>query len=155
MDRLRKLFKREQQYEPLEDGTAESNGDISLQVKRKPGFSYVEYGIFLLLGISMLWAWNMFLAAGPYFQHRFRDNDWIFNNFQAAEISVSTITNLGSMLILTRLQAGASYPKRIVSSLIINMITFALLALSTEAFLGTSPQGYFGFLMVMIFSTSL
>ena len=151
MDRLRKLWHGEQTYEPLDDGSAEADGR-QLSNKRQT-FSYVEYSIFLLLGVSMLWAWNMFLAAGPYFQHRFEGDDWIFNNFQAAEVSVSTVTNLGSMLILTRLQANASYPKRIISSLFINMVTFTLLAVSTSV--GASARGYFGFLMVMIFSTSV
>ncbi|KAF2766578.1 hypothetical protein EJ03DRAFT_175960 [Teratosphaeria nubilosa] len=159
MDRLRKLFKQEPAYQPLEDGMTESNASLPSTAppphQKHPTFSYTEYSIFLLLGVSMLWAWNMFLAAGPYFQHRFRTNDWISNNFQAAEISVSTVTNLGSMLILTRLQKGASYPKRIVSSLVMNMVVFGLLALFTEVFLGVSARGYFGFLMVMIFATSL
>lgn len=151
MDRLKKLFKgEEQQYEPLENSEIEGDGQ---PVRKQPDFRYVEYSIFLLLGISMLWAWNMFLAAGPYFQHRFRGNQWIFDNFQAAEITVSTVTNLGSMLVLTRLQANASYPKRIVSSLVINMVVFALLAASTA--INTSAGVYFGFLMVMMFCTSL
>lgn len=153
MDRLRRLWQGEQAYEPIQnDSTA--GGEQEQDANKKHTFSYVEYSIFVLLGISMLWAWNMFLAAGPYFQHRFRSNQWIFDNFQAAEVSVSTITNLGSMLILTRLQANASYPKRIMSSLFINMTTFALLALSTEVFLDVSAAGYFGFLMIMIFTTS-
>ncbi|KAK4502769.1 hypothetical protein PRZ48_006195 [Zasmidium cellare] len=150
MDRLRKLWRPEQPYEPLEDG--ETEGETSA-VKKKTGFQYVEYGIFLLLGVSMLWAWNMFLAAGPYFQRRFKGNPWIFENFQAAEISVSTVTNLGSMLVLTRMQANASYPKRIVTSLVINMAVFALLSASTA--IRASPEVYFGFLMVMMFLTSL
>lgn len=94
----------------------------------------------------------MFLAAAPYFQHRFRSNDWIFNHFQPAEISVSTVTNLTSMLILTKLQKGASYPKRISSSLIINTIIFAILALSTVV--RVSAGVYFGFLLVAIFCAS-
>ncbi|KAH9819344.1 nucleoside transporter [Teratosphaeria destructans] len=159
MDRLRRLFKQEPAYQPLEDGMTENDSSLPSTAPpsphKRPTFSYIEYSIFLLLGVSMLWAWNMFLAAGPYFQHRFRTNDWISNNFQAAEISVSTITNLGSMLILTRLQKGASYPKRIVTSLVMNMAVFGLLALFTEVFLSISARGYFGFLMVMIFATSL
>jgi len=94
----------------------------------------------------------MFLAAAPYFQHRFRTSDWIFNHFQAAEISVSTVTNLTSMLILTKLQKGASYPKRISSSLLINTVVFAILALSTVV--RTSAGVYFGFLLVAIFFAS-
>ncbi|CAK4032443.1 Nucleoside transporter FUN26 [Lecanosticta acicola] len=151
MERIREFLRREQEYEPIENG---DDGEPSPTATRKPrGFNYVEYGIFLLLGISMLWAWNMFLAAGPYFQRRFHSNSWIYENFQAAEISVSTITNLGSMLILTRLQANASYPKRIVASLLINMVVFSLLAISTAV--QTSAEVYFGFLMVVMFLTSL
>jgi equilibrative nucleoside transporter 1/2/3 len=168
MDRFKRLFQAaddEQAYEPLvnsetlaRDGEEEhesAGGRPSQQGNNSEharGF-YIEYSIFLLLGISMLWAWNMFLAAGPYFQHRFRSNEWIYNNFQAAELSVSTITNLSSMLILTRLQAGANYPKRIVVSLVINLAVFGLLAVSTAV--DTSAGVYFAFLMLMIFATSL
>ncbi|WPH03126.1 nucleoside transporter [Acrodontium crateriforme] len=157
MDRLRKLWQREQDYEPLEASiTSESSeiDDVTL-VPAVKEFSYVEYTIFLLLGVSMLWAWNMFLAAGPYFSHRFRNNDWIMENFQAAEITVSTVTNLGFMLLLTRLQANASYPKRIVASLCISMACFALLAVSTRLFRDVSAGVYFGFLIVMIFLSTL
>lgn len=161
MDRFRKLWQgdaAEADYEPLansetlERDDTSRGGIISKQKKNGRGF-YIEYSIFLLLGISMLWAWNMFLAASPYFQHRFRSNAWIFENFQAAEISVSTITNLGSMLILTRMQSGANYPRRIILSLFINMAVFALLAGSTVVNVGAGV--YFGFLMVMMFGTSL
>jgi equilibrative nucleoside transporter 1/2/3 len=152
MERIRKLWNGEQPYEPIEDGSTEGDGQEPNNSKI-PAFSYINYSIFLLLGVSMLWAWNMFLAAGPYFQHRFEGNDWIFRNFQASEVSVSTITNLTSMLILTRLQANASYPKRIISSLFINMAVFTLLAVSTS--IRASAGEYFGFLMVMMFATSL
>ena len=152
MERIRKLWNGEQPYEPIEDGSIEGDGQEPNNLKI-PAFSYINYSIFLLLGVSMLWAWNMFLAAGPYFQHRFLGSDWIFRNFQAAEVSVSTITNLTSMLILTRLQANASYPKRIIGSLFINMAVFTLLAVSTS--IRASAGAYFGFLMVMMFATSL
>jgi solute carrier family 29 (equilibrative nucleoside transporter), member 1/2/3 len=97
----------------------------------------------------------MFLAAGPYFQHRFESNEPILRNFQSAELSVSTITNLGSMFILTKLQARASYPKRIMASLIINIAIFTLLAMSTRLFLGVSASVYFAFLILVVFGTSL
>jgi equilibrative nucleoside transporter 1/2/3 len=95
---------------------------------------------------------NMFLAAAPYFQKRFGSSQWILNHFQAAEVSVSTITNLGSMIILTKLQKGASYPKRISSSLSINIVIFSILALST--LIRTAAGVYFGFLLVAIFFAS-
>jgi equilibrative nucleoside transporter 1/2/3 len=57
------------------------------------------------------------------------------------------------MLILTRMQAGASYAKRIISSLFINMVIFAMLAASTV--INTGATAYFVFLMIMVFATSL
>ncbi|KIW72891.1 hypothetical protein PV04_01052 [Phialophora macrospora] len=159
------LFRSRQEYQPVrgdvdadaerDDESARDGSETETMVEAP--FSWLEYMIFLLLGIAMLWAWNMFLAAAPYFQKRFSSSQWILNHFQAAEVSVSTITNLGSMIILTKLQKGASYPKRISSSLSINIVVFAILALST--LIRTSAGVYFGFLLVAIlfasFSTGL
>lgn len=97
----------------------------------------------------------MFLAATPYFQKRFESDERLFRNFQSAELSVSTVANLGSMIILTKLQARASYPKRIIASLIINMVVFALLAMSTRLFLGVSAGVYFAFFILVVFVASL
>ncbi|KAK0944770.1 hypothetical protein LTR29_003783 [Friedmanniomyces endolithicus] len=157
MDRLRKLWQTEQLYEPLSDDTADSNDHDHRprSESSKDAFSYINYTIFFLLGMSMLWAWNMFLAAGPYFQMRFRGDAWIFENFQASEISVSTATNLVAVLVLARLQANASYSGRILSSLIINTAVFLVLSLFTKAFLDLSARGYFGILMIAMFSASL
>lgn len=155
MERIRKLWQGEQPYEPIDDTSPDEGPNASSSPTSKPSFSWIDYTIFLLLGVSMLWAWNMFLAAGPYFQNRFQSNAWIFDNFQAAEVSVSTVANLGSMLVLTKMQEGASYPKRIIVSLGINMVVFLLLALSTSVFRGVNAEGYFAFLLVMILGTSL
>ncbi|MCJ1276410.1 hypothetical protein MMC21_004215 [Puttea exsequens] len=121
----------------------------------KQRFSWLEYSIFLLLGISMLWAWNMFLAASPYFQHRFRTSPALLQTFPSALISVSCVTNLVSMLALTHLQARANYPNRIILSLVLNIVAFTLLALSTVLFTSVSPAVYFGFLMAIVFTASL
>jgi solute carrier family 29 (equilibrative nucleoside transporter), member 1/2/3 len=98
---------------------------------------------------------NMFLAAAPYFDGRFSSSKRIRTNFQSAELSVSTTANLGSMILLTKLQANASYPGRIMTALIMNMVTFTLLALSTKFFLGISAGTYFAFLILMVFLGSL
>ncbi|KJX97291.1 hypothetical protein TI39_contig515g00001, partial [Zymoseptoria brevis] len=157
MDRLKKLFagEDEQRYSALHTNDIEGDEEQpSSQLNDKPlPVRHVEYSVFLLLGISMLWAWNMFLAAGPYFQHRFRSNQSIYANFQAAEITISAVTNLGSMLILTRIQRAANYPNRIITSLLINMAVFALLAASTAV--EVSAEVYFVFLMGMIFAAGL
>ncbi|ERF71899.1 hypothetical protein EPUS_01814 [Endocarpon pusillum Z07020] len=156
MDRIRRVFHSEQPYEPIDghrDGTAISeDGAADASEPEENPFSQVEYWTFLLMGVAMLWAWNMFLAAAPYFQYRFSSHQWILAHFQSAEISISTITNLGSMLILTKLQKNASYPYRIASSLCINIICFTLLAVST--LVTTSAELYFGFLMLMVFGAS-
>jgi equilibrative nucleoside transporter 1/2/3 len=97
----------------------------------------------------------MFLAAAPYFQRRFESNENLLRNFQSAELSVSTVGNLGSMIVLTKLQAKASYPKRIIASLGLNIVVFTFLAMSTRLFLGVSAGVYFSFLMIVVFTASL
>ena len=54
MDRIRRLLKPRPIYEPLDDGSGAVQGQDTI---RKQYFSWLEYGIFLLLGVSMLWAW--------------------------------------------------------------------------------------------------
>ncbi|KAF2086526.1 hypothetical protein K490DRAFT_15740, partial [Saccharata proteae CBS 121410] len=118
-------------------------------------FSWLDYSIFLLLGVAMLWAWNMFLAAGPYFQRRFESSPSILRSFQSAELSVSTVVNLVSMLLLAKLQAHASYPKRIMVALVVNIFTFSLLAISTRHFLSASATAYLVFMMITVALASL
>jgi solute carrier family 29 (equilibrative nucleoside transporter), member 1/2/3 len=95
----------------------------------------------------------MFLAAAPYFAHRFRSNTWLLKHFQSAEISVSCFVNLTSMIALSKLQKNASYPRRIIMSLFIYMICFVLLSIST--LFHASAGVYFGFLMAVILFASL
>jgi equilibrative nucleoside transporter 1/2/3 len=56
MDRIRRLFDRKVSYEPIANGTRDSE-DIERRQVIKDDFSWLEYCIFLLLGIAMLWAW--------------------------------------------------------------------------------------------------
>ena len=61
MDRLKDLFRSTPAYEPIGDPQQEDDSDsISEETQREvdgPAFSWVEYSIFLLLGVAMLWAW--------------------------------------------------------------------------------------------------
>ncbi|RKF79259.1 Nucleoside transporter FUN26 [Golovinomyces cichoracearum] len=118
-------------------------------------FSWIDYSIFMLLGVSMLWAWNMFLAAAPYFKSRFAGNKTILMNFQAGITSVSCITGFFSMLILTRMQAKANYPKRILIGLALCLVVFVLLSISTLQFRGVSETLYFIFTLIMVFVAAL
>ncbi|KAF2154808.1 nucleoside transporter family [Myriangium duriaei CBS 260.36] len=155
MDRIRAWFRRkDEEYEPLTT-SADGSPESTAPTVPTPTFSWLEYSIFVLLGVSMLWAWNMFLAAGPYLEQRFRGNDWIARNFQAVELSISNVGNLGVMFVLTKMQRGASYPRRIFMGLVINTLVFGLLAVSTKIFTGISASAYFGFVMAMVFSASV
>lgn len=154
MDRIKKFCRPEQSYEPIAGSTVEEELQRE-DLREAQSFSWTEYLIFLMLGVGMLWAWNMLLAAGPYFQSRFESSPWLLRNFQAAELSVSSITNLGTMLILSKMQTNASYPRRIMIALIMNIVAFTLLAMSTWLFLDIGARGYFAFLIVIVFMTSL
>lgn len=90
----------------------------------------------------------MFLAASPYFASRFLDDPWATENFQSAILSVSTLTNLGSMVALTNMQRSANYPNRIKLALLINTAAFALLTLSTSVFTAVPARWYLAFLLV-------
>ncbi|KAJ4355860.1 uncharacterized protein N0V89_003881 [Didymosphaeria variabile] len=157
MGLIRRLFQSEDDetsYAPLEGGSERPDGERTHDEEQRE-YSRTDYYVFLLLGVAMLWAWNMFLAAAPYFQRRFDSDERLLRNFQSAELAVSTAGSLGSMIVLTKLQANASYPKRIMSSLILNIVVFTLLAISTRAFLGVSAGAYFVFLMLVVFGASL
>lgn len=97
----------------------------------------------------------MFLAATPYFQHRFSASPPILTHFQPAILSVSTIANLASMLLLTFRQRDASYPRRVSLSLLTSVICFSLLAGSAVTFQSVSPAVYFAFLLTMVMVASL
>jgi hypothetical protein len=62
MDRIRNLFKAKQSYEPIHE--YQDNPDISSEDgvedafdSEEKAFSQLEYWIFLLMGVAMLWAW--------------------------------------------------------------------------------------------------
>lgn len=155
MSALARLFRRDSAapaYEAIEGGSETPEGE-RIEHSGNQVFSWVDYSIFVLLGVSMLWAWNMFLAAAPYFQQRFGTSETLLRNFQSAELSVATVGNLGSMIVLTKLQSNASYPKRIMSSLAINVIVFGLLAVSTG--IAATAAGYFVFFLFAVFTASL
>jgi equilibrative nucleoside transporter 1/2/3 len=96
----------------------------------------------------------MFLAAAPYFQLRFQTDDWALQNFQPAILSISTLTNLAAMAVLANKQHSASYPFRINSALYVNVMVFALLTISSTAFLDATPSAYLVFLLTMVALTA-
>ncbi|CAI4211527.1 unnamed protein product [Parascedosporium putredinis] len=149
-----------QEYERLTEDADTSGLEPSEALDHYAGreeevpFSWVEYAIFGLLGMAMLWAWNMFLAAAVYFHKRFEEDKWVADNFQSAILTVSTITNLVVMWILTNMQQKASYPFRINLALLVNTVTFSMLAASTIFMVGASPSVYLVFVLVMVALTA-
>lgn len=95
----------------------------------------------------------MFLAAAPYFQRRFRRNEWILNYFQPAEITVWTSSGFIAVLVLSYIQKNARYTKRILIALLTSLAAFVLLAFST--LFESSAEQYFGFLLTLVLIISL
>ncbi len=56
MERVRRLFRRQASYERLEGGSERPDGE-SIDAAAEERFSWLDYAIFLLLGVAMLWAW--------------------------------------------------------------------------------------------------
>ncbi|KAL2870812.1 nucleoside transmembrane transporter FUN26 [Aspergillus lucknowensis] len=158
MNRARRWLSRSTaDYEPIEGPAAfeDEDGPLTSHTESNTPFSRSVYWVFFILGVSMLWAWNMFLAAAPFFRQRFQPDKWATAHSQSSILTVSTATNLASAFILAKLQESASYPRRIIVSLLLNIIVFTVLALSTIVLKDASVKVYFGFLMVMVFGASL
>jgi equilibrative nucleoside transporter 1/2/3 len=56
MERVKALLRRRSSYEPLEDGSQSRDGERTDQPKSQI-FSWIDYSVFFLLGVAMLWAW--------------------------------------------------------------------------------------------------
>lgn len=76
MDRLRRLLGqpsvRAQEYEPIADdgppdspglGGGDRRGSYDEHTEEAVPFSWLEYSIFALLGVAMLWAWYVVLQS--------------------------------------------------------------------------------------------
>ncbi|KAL4909151.1 hypothetical protein BDW74DRAFT_78035 [Aspergillus multicolor] len=158
MDRIRRwIAPPTAEYEPIQEpvGYGEELDTPIGASSSSPSFSRPVYWVFFILGVSMLWAWNMFLAAAPFFHQRFQSDEWATTHYQSSILTVSTITNLASVFVLAKLQESASYPRRIIVSLMINIVVFTLLAFSTLLLKDASVSIYFGFVMVMVFGASM
>jgi equilibrative nucleoside transporter 1/2/3 len=60
MDRIRHILERENSsasYEPLEGGSERPDGE-HIEAEEQ-AFSWTDYAVFTLLGVSMLWAWSV------------------------------------------------------------------------------------------------
>lgn len=69
MDRVRRFLTDRVAYEPLDDSAEADAGehrhDVHGQERHLPRFSWLEYSVFFLLGVSMLWAWSVLQQQNP------------------------------------------------------------------------------------------
>jgi solute carrier family 29 (equilibrative nucleoside transporter), member 1/2/3 len=182
MDKVKDFFwPQKASYEPVDeqDGHNEDQdplmgsvveGSIASHGPIVP-FYWSHYAVFTLLGIAMLWAWyvmlrrgrtgalisprNMFLAAGPYFLSRLQADKKLQAQFQPSELAFSTTSNMLTMIILTNAQKNASYTRRIITGLILNIVVFTTLTISTKVWLDMSPVAYFSVVMIQIWFSSM
>ena len=60
MDRIKAFFSRKkvdaEEYEPLTDDSATLE-ESTYEAQEENPFSWLEYWIFLIIGVAMLWAW--------------------------------------------------------------------------------------------------
>ncbi|KAF3483631.1 nucleoside transporter family protein [Arthroderma uncinatum] len=162
-DQLNRFFAprdgRQQAYKRVDEDerdTSEEDTETSAyDVSPTQEFSWTVYCIFVWMGMAMLWGWNSFLAAAPYFQLRFADNDWVRDNSQSSITSVFCVTGLVAHFILLKLQKNASYPRRVMVSLMLIASVFTMLTISTVAARGLSAGALFSFVLLMVFVSSL
>lgn len=55
-ERIRKIFQRTPSYQPLLEDEEGRDGQHNIE-RDGSEFSWIDYSIFLLIGVSMLWAW--------------------------------------------------------------------------------------------------
>ncbi|EEQ32409.1 hypothetical protein McanMca71_007433 [Microsporum canis] len=161
-DRLNRFFtprdEQQQAYKRIDGDEIYTNEEDTEQsaydVPPAQEFSWIVYFYFVWMGMAMLWGWNSFLAAAPYFQIRFASNDWLRDNSQSSITSVFCITGLTAHLVLLKLQENASYPRRVMLSLALTVSVFTLLTLSTLPNPGPSAPVLFSFILLMVFVCS-
>jgi hypothetical protein len=63
---IQSLFRPRPDYEPLQNGAERDDDSVEDEVEEgttETAFSWLEYAIFFLLGIAMLWAWYVWRSS--------------------------------------------------------------------------------------------
>ncbi|KAK7207208.1 nucleoside transporter-domain-containing protein [Myxozyma melibiosi] len=138
----------------LESGLDDDRGGdahAKMMQHAKETYNSMDYWAFLLLGLAMLWPWNCFLSAAAYFQDRFKESEFLRENFQSFMMTTSTITATLTMLYLSHQQQHASYTFRIWLALILNAINFTILAIASITEEAWHIVVYFIYLLISVF----
>ncbi|ODQ64300.1 hypothetical protein NADFUDRAFT_47533 [Nadsonia fulvescens var. elongata DSM 6958] len=118
-------------------------------------FLLVDYIAFVVIGTACLWPWNCFLSAAPYFYVRFEASQYLQNNSASFIMTISTVTSTLSNLYLSHCHAKANYPRRFIYANIINALVFGILTLSCRFWTTISVEGYFIYLLISVFLSSV
>ncbi|KAK9333887.1 nucleoside transporter-domain-containing protein [Lipomyces starkeyi] len=137
------------------DVASDSESGITKMQSTKENYDSIEYFSFLLIGIAMLWPWNCFLSAAAYFQERFKSSDFLLENFQSCIMTTSTITATVAMIVLSYQQKHAKYTFRVWLALVMNIINFFILALTSITGGSWAITPYFIYILVSVFFSAL
>lgn len=119
--------------------------------------SSLRYFTFLILGIALLWPWNLFLSASGYYGDRFRDSASLATTYSSTMMSISTITLAGLNYYMSRSQKNVDYSQRLKYGLWATVIIFVFMAMLCVSYLlrSMSSHSFFFLLMVMVFVSSI
>lgn len=133
--------KVQQNYQSIENA---ENFDSSIRVE----ISKIGYVMFIIFGLTMLCAWNLWITAVPFFKNRLSGT--IFqDNFQNYISIVFMFTNTLSSFIILKIQQKISINRRIVGSLMLLIFCFlttTILSLMPDM----NPYVFFIIIMTLI-----
>ncbi|CAG8675606.1 14485_t:CDS:2 [Ambispora leptoticha] len=148
-----KLFVVNHPYQPIRSSTPTTEQDNALSKDSFPDFqNKLAYGIFLIQGLAMLLPWNAFITSSEFFRSKFSGSQYA-NNFQNYFSIGFTFLNLIFFGKALYTQRKVDLFRRIACSLIVNVLVFSLMALSTLYVELFSSSGYFYFIMIMLLIT--
>jgi len=98
---------------------------------------------------------SMILQAVPYFQRRFRSDEWILRYFQAFYLVFFAATMLAVTLVLGTRNSQPSYTFRLQASLSAYVAVATLLMLSTIGSFHVGASVYFPFTLLMVIITAV
>jgi len=130
---------KKQDYQSINEANIE---DMNQEV------STIGYNMFIIVGLTMVCAWNLWITAVPFFKNRLSGT--IFqDNFQNYISFVFMLTSTISSFITLKIQEKIDINKRILGSLMILLICF--LATTVLSLLpNMNPYAFFITIMILI-----
>ncbi len=114
-----------------------------------------KYITFVMIGIALLWPWNSFLSASPYFFTRFSHHQWIQSNYTSFMMTISTITSTTYNFYLANKQVGVRYERRVMNGLWIAVFVFMILGLSCVVWTDVNETAYFVLVMTCVWLSAI